>query len=372
MQRSGVRSSPRPTFARLPLPPRASLRSLSIRASSTSFAFRRLKVRSGATLFADSLCFVENTVVAVLLSPRVDRTANLFAPRQSWRSSMAIRDEPQQSKESVFLVDGDRGGTPLVYRPETPALTTETILERSRERCEPVRLSLLDNVRRAANAAAGRLSATGRAVHDRATSLGSTVRAAARTASRLPAAYQSAPVMTAGAATIVLLVAAVVLAPRPRRTSLESLSPRSAALPALSSITATMPDPINVGTAGKRSAVAPRSGAVDGPVAAALREKVRAVHTPGSARRTISPGLVGSLMVDSKPSGADVWINGVPHGRTPLRVSALPVGSSVIRLELPGYERWSWAVNIAANKRTPLRVKLQPEHRRGHPVPELQ
>lgn len=278
---------------------------------------------------------------------------------------MATRDEHQQSKESVFL-DGDPGGTPLVYRPETPALTTETILERSRERCEPVRLPLLDNVRRAANAGAGRLSATGRAIHERATNLGSTVRAAARTASRLPAAYQTAPVMTAGAATIVLLVAAVVLAPRSRRTSLESQSPRSAALPAVSTITATMPDPTNVGTAGTRSAVAPRSGTVDGPVAA-LREKVPAVHASDSARRTISPGLVGSLLVDSNPSGADVWINGVSHGRTPLRVSAVPVGSRVVRLELPGYEPWSWAVNIAANKRTPLRVKLQPENRRVTP-----
>jgi len=276
---------------------------------------------------------------------------------------MATRDEHQHSKESVFLVDGDRGGTPLVYRPETPALTTETILERSRERCVPVRLPLLDHVRRAANAGTGRLSATGRAVHDRATNLGSTVRAAARTASRLPAEYQTAPVMTAGVATIVLLVAAVVLAPRPRRTSLETQSTRSAALPAPSTITATLPDATNVGTAGKRSAVAPRSKVVDGPVAA-VREKVRAGHT---ARPTISPGLVGSLLVDSKPSGADVWINGVPRGRTPLRVSALPVGSSVIRLELAGYERWSWAVNIAANKQTPLRVKLQPEHRRVTP-----
>ena len=76
---------------------------------------------------------------------------------------MATRDEHQQSKESVFLVDGDAGGTPLLYRPETPALTTETILERSRERGEPVTLPLLDNVRRAVKAGAGRLSATGRA-----------------------------------------------------------------------------------------------------------------------------------------------------------------------------------------------------------------
>src|SRR6266487_3469766 len=107
----------------------------------------------------------------------MERTANWFAQRQSWRFSMATRDQHQQSKESVFLVDGDAGGTPLVYRPETPALTTETILERSRERSEPVRIPLFDNVRRAANAGAGRLSATGQAVRDRAINLGTTVRA---------------------------------------------------------------------------------------------------------------------------------------------------------------------------------------------------
>jgi hypothetical protein len=83
-----------------------------------------------------------------------------------------------------------------------------------------------------------------------------------------------------------------------------------------------------------------------------------------SPRRADSSLLVGTLLVDSKPSGAEVWINGVAHGRTPLNVSALPVGSRVVRLELPGYERWSWTVNIVANKRTPLQVKLQPERRR--------
>ena len=277
---------------------------------------------------------------------------------------MATRDK-RQSKESVFLVD-DAGGTPVLYRPETPALTAESILERSRQRCEPVRLPLLDNVRRGAKAGAGRLSATERAIKDRAANLGLRVRAAARPALRLPGAYQTAPLMTAGAATIVLLVAAVVLAPRPRRTTVESESPRSAALPALPTIPAPIPGPAKVGTAGKRSAAGPRSGALDGLVAAA-REKALSVHTSDFPRRAVSPALVGTLLVDSKPSGAEVWINGVPHGRTPLRVTALPVGSRVVRLELPGYERWSWAVNIVANKRTPIRVKLQPEHRRMTP-----
>jgi PEGA domain len=291
---------------------------------------------------------------------------------------MATGDEHQQSKESVFLLD-DAAGTPLLHRPETPALTAETILERSRGRCEPVRLRILDNVRRAANAAAGRLSATGRAIHD--TDLGLRVRAAARVASRLPAEYlpfrrelqatrpQTAR-LTVGAATLLVLVVAVVLAPRPRRSSLESQSARAAALPAPATIPAPILDPTNVGTAGKRSdaapAVDPRPGGMDRPVAA-TPGKAPAVPASDSPRSTVSPGLVGTLLVDSKPSGAEVSINGVSYGRTPLMVSALPAGSRVIRVELPGYERWTWAVNIAANKRTPLRVKLQPERRRVIP-----
>jgi len=73
---------------------------------------------------------------------------------------------------------------------------------------------------------------------------------------------------------------------------------------------------------------------------------------------------VGTLVVDSEPSGAIVSINGVTHGNTPLEIENLSVGTRVVRIELPGYERWSWAVNVVANKRTPVTVKLQPESRR--------
>ena len=77
--------------------------------------------------------------------------------------------------------------------------------------------------------------------------------------------------------------------------------------------------------------------------------------------------------LSSTPTGSEpgkpwnVEMTVLQHGRTPLSVSALPAGSSVIRLELAGYDRWSWAVNIAADKRTPLLVKLQPERRRRFP-----
>jgi PEGA domain len=70
---------------------------------------------------------------------------------------------------------------------------------------------------------------------------------------------------------------------------------------------------------------------------------------------------VGSLMVNSEPSGASVSINGVPQGRTPVTVSKVRAGSRVVRVDLPGYQPWSWAVPVAADQLTPLRVKLQPE-----------
>jgi len=74
--------------------------------------------------------------------------------------------------------------------------------------------------------------------------------------------------------------------------------------------------------------------------------------------------IVGGLLVVSEPSGAEVSINGVAHGHTPVQIENLAAGTRVVRLELPGYERWSWAVTVVANKRTPVTVKLQPEGRR--------
>jgi hypothetical protein len=69
---------------------------------------------------------------------------------------------------------------------------------------------------------------------------------------------------------------------------------------------------------------------------------------------------VGSLVVTSEPQGADVSVDGVPQGRTPLAITNLNIGSRVVRLDLPGYQRWSWAVSIVANRRTPITVRLSP------------
>jgi hypothetical protein len=73
--------------------------------------------------------------------------------------------------------------------------------------------------------------------------------------------------------------------------------------------------------------------------------------------------MLGALLVKSEPQGAEVSINGVVHGRTPLLIRGVGAGSRVVQLALPGYARWSWAVPVAGDKQTPVNVKLQPESR---------
>lgn len=68
----------------------------------------------------------------------------------------------------------------------------------------------------------------------------------------------------------------------------------------------------------------------------------------------------GSLAVSSSPQGAQVFVNGVSVGATPLLLSDLPVGSRVVRVELEGHERWSSAVRIVANERTLAMAELRP------------
>ena len=88
---------------------------------------------------------------------------------------------------------------------------------------------------------------------------------------------------------------------------------------------------------------------------------VRGLDRKGSSSVTTPHTVRGSLLVKSEPQGAQVSLNGVVQGRTPLVIRDLGAGTRVVRLDLPGYQRWSWAVPIVANKRTPVVAKLQAE-----------
>ena len=71
--------------------------------------------------------------------------------------------------------------------------------------------------------------------------------------------------------------------------------------------------------------------------------------------------MVGTLLIASAPKGAHVTIDGIPRGVSPLSVSRLRAGNRIVRLELDGYQRWSWAVYVSASRQTRLNVSLVPD-----------
>ena len=53
-----------------------------------------------------------------------------------------------------------------------------------------------------------------------------------------------------------------------------------------------------------------------------------------------------TLTIDSRPSGAKVWVNGVERGTTPVRVPFVHYGYVSVRLEKPGYASIAQEVRI--------------------------
>jgi len=69
----------------------------------------------------------------------------------------------------------------------------------------------------------------------------------------------------------------------------------------------------------------------------------------------------GALTVQSDPSGATVFVKGRPVGTTPLRLKRLAAGTHVVRVEGVGYERWTSAVLVPAERLTLVRASLHRE-----------
>jgi hypothetical protein len=82
---------------------------------------------------------------------------------------------------------------------------------------------------------------------------------------------------------------------------------------------------------------------------------------PSTTGRSAGPSaLVGSIYVDSRPRGARVVLDGKPVGTTPARIPDVPIGSHVVRLELPDHRLWSVSTRVAAGKETPVTGSLDP------------
>jgi hypothetical protein len=83
---------------------------------------------------------------------------------------------------------------------------------------------------------------------------------------------------------------------------------------------------------------------------------------PQARRRTpVEPAASGpgSLQVLSRPSGAQVFVDGRVVGRTPLVIPGVRSGGHDVRIELSGFRRWSTSVQITPGSRTRVAASLE-------------
>jgi hypothetical protein len=78
--------------------------------------------------------------------------------------------------------------------------------------------------------------------------------------------------------------------------------------------------------------------------------------TPATLGRPAS--TTGSLVVDSRPSGASVSINGRPRGTTPLTIDDLAPGEYRVEMSLTGYRNLVTTVRVVAGERVRAAASL--------------
>jgi len=75
---------------------------------------------------------------------------------------------------------------------------------------------------------------------------------------------------------------------------------------------------------------------------------------------TSAPGS-GLIAVSSNPAGAEVFIDNIYYGITPVTVPSVAAGSRVVKLQLAGYTPWQATVHVNSGQATPVEATLQPE-----------
>ena len=104
-----------------------------------------------------------------------------------------------------------------------------------------------------------------------------------------------------------------------------------------------------------------------------LRRSPGASRTPAAAPATVAspakpaePGSktaasgTGIMVIDSRPQGARVFIDGKDVGFTPLRLTAQPVGARAVRLELANHLPWTNTAKVTAGEPAHVTGSLEP------------
>jgi hypothetical protein len=85
----------------------------------------------------------------------------------------------------------------------------------------------------------------------------------------------------------------------------------------------------------------------------------RATPPPPTPAAPADSRFAGMLVVDSRPSGARVYVDGKLAGTTPLSVAEIRAGEHVIRLERDGYRLWSSSVRVVAAEQNRVTASLE-------------
>jgi hypothetical protein len=100
----------------------------------------------------------------------------------------------------------------------------------------------------------------------------------------------------------------------------------------------------------------PRPAAPTGPSATGA---VRATAPAAAGAPAAASTEPGSLLVDSRPPGANVFLDGRLIGTTPLVLSSIALGEHAIHLERAGYRRWASSVKIVSGERSRVAASLE-------------
>jgi serine/threonine-protein kinase len=95
------------------------------------------------------------------------------------------------------------------------------------------------------------------------------------------------------------------------------------------------------------------------PLRATGTAAVPAPERPAVPDRAESEGFVGSIVVETRPTTARVFIDGREAGRTPLVVPNVRAGSHVVRIELDGHRTWTSSVRVVAGERRRVTASLE-------------
>lgn len=94
------------------------------------------------------------------------------------------------------------------------------------------------------------------------------------------------------------------------------------------------------------------------PAAGRGANKPVAVTPSKAAPQTPSKGETGTLVVESRPDGAIIFLDGKRIGTTPLTLD-VKVGQYTVGIDIPGYKRWASTVKVNSGERSRLAASLE-------------